>query len=322
VFLAEGMPKLEGGKKLLNAVTISPAATETWNRTMEHYSRILVLGPTGWFGRTALELSFPSSAALHLVGSFQRDVRVGEKTLTVHEWDERQVERFSPDIVLDFAYLTRSWISEMGLAEYRARNEILAERLEWAARLRSVRTVVTISSGAAVQPELDPYGEGKRNIEFALTAASKSSSTNLGVLRAWSVSGGFVRNPNQYALSSFVKQGLDSGTIQVSADRMVYRRYCAVEELLAVGLHLAHRHSHTLLESGGEKLEMFEVAQKVAEQIQGAKVVLEHPNRDSRDSDDYSSDNESWIAGIREAQLIPMTIEQQITNVIHALRRR
>ena len=306
----------------MNAIKMSPHAMDIWNRTMFHYSRVLVLGPTGWFGRTALELSIHSSPVFYLVGSRRGEVQMGEKKLTVHEWNDREVERFSPDLVLDFAYLTRNWVSELGISEYRARNEVLAERLVWASTLRSVKTVVTISSGAAVQSELDPYGQGKRKIELALREALRTSNTNLGVLRAWSVSGGFVRDPDQYALSSFVRQGLDSGNIRVSADRMVYRRYCAVEELLAVGLHLAHRHSHSLLDSGGEKLEMFDLAQKVAEQIPGAKVILENPARHSQDPDDYSSDNESWVQGIRETKLMPMSIEEQITNVIHALRHR
>ena len=306
----------------MNAIKISPHAMDTWNRTMSNYSRILVLGPTGWFGRTALALSFPSNAAFHLVGSRRGDLRVREKTLTVHEWSDREVERFSPDLVLDFAYLTRNWISELGLSEYRARNEVLADRLVRAATLGSVKTVLTISSGAAVQSELDPYGAGKKKIELALRDALRSSTTKLGILRAWSVSGGFVREPDQYALSSFVRQGLNSKIIRVSADRMVFRRYCAVEELLAVGMHLAHRHSHSLLDSGGEKLEMFEIAQKVAEQIPGANVILEHPARDSQEPDDYSSDNESWVRGLREAHLNPISLEEQIANVIHALRHR
>jgi len=306
----------------VNAVRVSPHALDCWNRTISNYSRILVLGPTGWFGRTALELSFLSNAAFYLVGSRRRDVQLGERTLTVHEWDEQDLEGFSPDLVLDFAYLTRNWISELGVAEYRARNEVLAERLLWAATLKSVKTVLTISSGAAVQPKLDPYGEGKRRIELALGDALRATSANLGVLRAWSVSGGFVREPDQYALSSFIRQGIDSGNIRVSADRMVYRRYCAVEELLAVGLHLAHNHSYTLLESGGEKFEMVEIAQKVAKQIPGAKVILEHLARDSKDPDDYSSDNESWVQGIREANLVAMEVDEQIANVVHALRHR
>ena len=306
----------------MNAIKISPHAMDTWNRTMSNYSRILVLGPTGWFGRTALALSFPSNAAFHLVGSRRGDLRVREKTLTVHEWSDREVERFSPDLVLDFAYLTRNWISELGLSEYRARNEVLADRLVRAATLGSVKTVLTISSGAAVQSELDPYGAGKKKIELALRDALRSSTTKLGILRAWSVSGGFVREPDQYALSSFVRQGLNSKIIRVSADRMVFRRYCAVEELLAVGMHLANRHSHSLLDSGGEKLEMFEIAQKVAEQIPRANVILEHPARDSQEPDDYSSDNESWVRGLREAHLNPISLEEQIANVIHALRHR
>ncbi len=306
----------------MNAIKISPHAMDTWNRTMSNYSRILVLGPTGWFGRTALALSFPSNAAFHLVGSRRGDLQVREKTLTVHEWSDREVERFSPDLVLDFAYLTRNWISELGLSEYRARNEVLTDRLVRAATLGGVKTFLTISSGAAVQSELDPYGEGKKKIELALRDALRSSSTKLGVLRAWSVSGGFVREPDQYALSSFVRQGLNSGYIRVSADRMVFRRYCAVEELLAVGLHLAHLQSHSLVESGGEKLEMYEVAQKVAQQIPGAKVMLEHPTRDSHAPDDYCSDNESWLQSIQQSNLIPMSIEEQITNVIGALRNR
>ena len=76
-------------------------------------------------------------------------MQVGEKTLSVRELNEREVERFSPDLVLDFAYLTRDWISELGVSEYRAGNEVLAERLVRAATLRSVKTVLTISSAAA-----------------------------------------------------------------------------------------------------------------------------------------------------------------------------
>lgn len=306
----------------MNAVTLSPHASGVWNRTISHYSKILVLGPTGWFGRTALELSVPSGAVFHLVGSRRGDVQMGGITHPVHEWNEREVDNFSPDLVLDFAYLTRNWISKLGLSEYRARNQELADRLLWAASLKTVKTVVTISSGAAVQPELDPYGEGKRGIELALTDELRASNTNLGVLRAWSVSGGFVKEPDQYALSSFVMQGLNTGNIRVTADRMVFRRYCAVEELLAVGLHMAHRHAHSLLDSGGEKLEMVEIAQKVAEQIPGAKVILEHHTRDSHAPDDYCSDNESWLQSIQQSNLIPMTIEEQITNVICALRNR
>lgn len=202
----------------MNAVRISPSPMDTWNRTMSHYSRILVFGPTGWFGRTALELSFP---------------RV---------------------------------------------------------------PLVTCWALAEVMCKLE------KKLSLCMI-------------------GGFVRKPDQYALSSFVRQGLDSGNIRVRADRMVYRRYCAVEELLAVGLHLARRHSHSLLDSGGEKLEIFDLAQKVCEQIPGAKVILEHPARDSQYPDDYSSDNESWVQGIRETHLIPMSIEEQITNVIHALHQ-
>lgn len=256
----------------------------------------------------------------HLIGSHSGEISAGNSLHKVHVWDEQTVGRFSPDLVLDFAYLTRNWISTLGLEGYRQKNNELTSRLLHAVSLESVVAAVTISSGASVQMPLDAYGEGKRETEQLAQGLAQHQQVSIGVLRAWSVSGGFVRRPELYALSSFIQQGLGTGTTTVEADHLVHRRYCAVEELLAVGLHNVLDERYTLIDSGGEKIEILDLAQKVAEQIPNTVVEVAHANRNSRPSDDYSSDNRAWTDKVGKTGLSVLTIEEQISNVVQALR--
>jgi nucleoside-diphosphate-sugar epimerase len=158
----------------------------------------------------------------------------------------------------------------MNLDDYVARNRALTESMLAASNLASVGRTITISSGAAVYPNdaltrplsENPYGYLKREAEEALLELSLRHGTHAVVARAWSVSGAFVQKPRSYALSDMILQAR-AGSIAISAQSLVYRRYAAVEDLLAIALANAVPGGSSLVDSGGPLVEMSDLATAV-----------------------------------------------------------
>lgn len=304
----------------MSPIPVSESARVLWLRALSHYERALIFGPAGWFGRTALELSADSGCRLHLVGSFSRQISVNGRVHQVHEWDEAAIRRFAPDLVLDFAYLTRNWVATLGPEEYERRNKVLTARLMKSVSLGSVDSVLSISSGATLKNSLDLYGRGKLELEHKLRECRSLKEFNLAILRTWSVTGGFVQAPELYAFSSMISDALKNGVIKVESESLVFRRYCAVEELLAVGLHLLSGNQDTLIDSGGERIEMLDLAMRVSHKIPGTKVVVSHPQRVEQLSASYESNNLSWAKCSDLHGLDALEIDSQIENVIESFR--
>lgn len=261
--------------------------------------RVLVTGATGWLGRTALDLLGPLGLPTLALASRARMIRVGDRQVQCRVWDDREVAAFEPTIVVDCAFLTRDRVADMPLEEYVAVNRALTERLVYAAGLAGVRLALTVSSGAAVYPhdaldapiEDNPYGYLKREGERRLTQAAAASGATPVVVRAWSISGAHVQKPRGYALASMI-QDAHAGGIRIMARHPVFRRYVLAEELLAVGLAEGGVGPATI-DSGGELVEMAELAARVAQVIR-PDAVISRGEVDPRDPDRYHSDGQDW----------------------------
>jgi nucleoside-diphosphate-sugar epimerase len=200
--------------------------------------RVLVLGAGGWFGRTSIDLVRGSGAALLAVASSARALTVDDFRLDTIVWDPDTVRAFAPTIVIDCAFLTHDRVKDLPLDTYVAVNRGLIDNLVDAASSPDVRTVVTISSGAAVYPrdaresplETNPYGYLKRESEDALRRVADVSGVAAVIARAWSVSGAYPRNPRAYALGDMIAQAR-AGGIHISAQTEVWRRYATADEL-------------------------------------------------------------------------------------------
>ena len=289
-------------------------------------ARVIVLGAGGWFGRTYISLVAGLGIPLLLIGSYSRKVEVGGVEHEIVEWSEESVLLFRPTIVLDAAFLTRRYLEVLGHKEYLRKNMLLMKRVLWLAGLESVRRVVTISSGAVYSardagvdaPNLEPYGFLKQELESQLVTQASQTDTTLVVARAFSVSGGFVQFPEEYALSSFVRQALDSGLIRVEAPALVYRRYCSVSDFLAVGFGLSNTSGITQFDSGGDLVELADLARMVAEAVEGPVSVEAQPDRAAAGRSNYCSDNTEWEQALRETNLSALNLPQQISEVVGA----
>lgn len=283
--------------------------------------RLLILGATGWFGRSAIELVSGTGASVLPLASYERDFEVGGARLRTRTWSPELVHGFDPTIVVDCAFLTRDRIDTRPLDEYIALNRQMIEQMLDAARGRSVRAVVTVSSGAAVYPvdallgpiESNPYGYLKREVERAVESLSAEIGVRAAVARAWSVSGAHVQHPTNFALADLILQA-SRGDLHIRATRPVHRRYVLADELLAISLALALDDTSadfSMIDSGGPLVEMQELAEAVRDIIHpGANI--RRPAIISADADDYFSNDASWIEAVARTGLSSYALSDQI----------
>ena len=227
-----------------------------------------------------------------------------------------ELRSFSPTIVLNFAFLTRERVQVEGPTAFRSTNEQLTARFLRIAQLPTVRAAVTVSSGAAITEPESLYGMMKKDEESrALHIVSDRRA--MVILRAYSVSGGYVRRPRDYAFSDFIMQARE-GSIHVNAGTLVRRRYCAVRDALTVSLRAVTSGASGVIESGGDLVEVGELADQVAAVV-NPSAGIDRPHVDTSRSQNYYSDNSSWKTWTREFAVTPIDLETQIRETAQFL---
>jgi nucleoside-diphosphate-sugar epimerase len=269
--------------------------------------RVLVLGASGWFGRTFLRILDPQIPVMACASAI-RDHYV--------TWDDDQVQNFNPTVVANFAFLTRDRISEVGIQRFIEVNSSLTKNFIKAAQLPSVKAALTVSSGAAVAFPLDmatnPYGVlKKREEDAAMDLVTERRS--VVVARAWSVSGPDVRTPRKYAFSDLVLQA-KSGAIQVNASQPVLRRYVGVDDFLEVSMARLLSGWSGTIDSGGELVEIGELAERVRS-IVNPQASISRVEQTSTEPSIYASDDISWRESYGEVGINTSDIDEQIRAV-------
>ena len=282
--------------------------------------RALVLGASGWFGRTALDLLFSQGIETCAIGGPSTSHIPIYGPIEIKPWSEDLVADFQPNTVLDFSFLTKDKLLSMPLAEFKETNRFLTSRLLKVATMSSVRRILYSSSGAAFHSGIgtnrdfnkNPYGFLKREAEDRLSKLVRSSdgSKSLSILRSWSVSGIHVSRPLNYLFSSVVHQAL-KGEISLTSPTKVFRRYVDVSDAIWMSLLNFQESGVSILETGGELVEALELAELVRSLVNSSARVSVNRNRlDS--SDNYFSDGTSWLQATKRFGFTPITLEEQV----------
>lgn len=305
--------------KLVEAVSLL-------QRTLLPGDRVLILGASGWFGQTLSRLLDFTGHEQMLLGSSRRTLQRSREAKLITTWDETMVKSFEPTIVCDFAFLTREFASRMTLEDYELSNTRLIEQGLAAYDLPSVRMAIAVSSGAVHFPSselvqkfgFDPYTRLKAESESQYLLAAAKSGKALGILRPFSVSGDLVTKPRGFALSDFICQAIETQKIVVKSSRPVLRRFVAVDDLLALGFqHASNGSDDPVLESGGELIDLLELAKKVKSAVGGKLEIVE--NIDSTlEPDDYYSRSHVWEDACQRLHYKARDLDQQITDVLKA----
>jgi nucleoside-diphosphate-sugar epimerase len=265
--------------------------------------RLLVLGGGGWFGQTMLHL-IGSSLPVYSTASSARPGLV--------TWDLAHIRDFAPTVVANFAFLTRERIAVDGVEEFTRINRLLTDQFLQTLEMPHVHTAMTVSSGAAVTEPDKPYGRLKLAEEEAALACA-STSLAVVVARAYAVSGPFVRRPRHYAFSDMILQAAE-GQIVIKAERPTFRRYASVSDLLNVCLRSARLGITGVIESGGELVEMADLAARVVSRV-NPRATVERGDMVSTEPSVYASDDSMWSSACAGLNFTPMDLDAQIDAV-------
>jgi nucleoside-diphosphate-sugar epimerase len=264
--------------------------------TLAGDERILVTGASGWLGRSLLSKLLPvvERGNLMTVASRDRDLLVDGHRVEIRTWTDEDAEQFAPTHVVHLAYLTRDRMASLGADRYAAENTALTARVMKMLAWPSVRALVHTSSGAALAVAPEPYGLLKRDEERLFQDACSQRGITCVTCRVWSVSGPHVLEPGKYAFSDLIRQAQSGGDVVVRSSHRVYRRYVDAGELMDLALRLALADRSAVFDSGGEYVEVGELATLILDEIGTPKQRVRRGIVAGPD-DEYAADDSAFL---------------------------
>ncbi len=278
--------------------------------------RVLVLGASGWFGKTAVQIAKEHRALVMARTSKGNEILDFESRESRSGHFQECID-FQPTVVIDCAFVTRHKISAYGTDQYLRINDGLMDQALQLQSQTFVRRFIGVSSGAAVpyllnnklDQKLDLYGFQKAKYERQLGIPGDASKQNVVLLRPFSMSGKHCQTPTIYALYDLLEQS-KSSRIVINSKELVYRRYTDVEDFLRVALTVPT--GSEVVESGGELIEIAELAKLIVEE-QGSEARIER-SFFPKGADRYHSDNLSWERATKSIGFAPKNLREQIRN--------
>ncbi len=296
--------------------------------------RIVVTGAGGWLGLATLEL-----LAAVLGDAFaKRIVAFGSSSRVLRLRDGTQVLQRpladmawlpeAPTLVLHLAFLTKDRAEAMDEKAYRAANREIGRTVLNALGPIGTQGLFLASSGAAARaddpdagPALRLYGAMKRDDEDVFASWAADSGHRAVIGRIYAISGPHMNKPQAYALASFMRDALDGKPIAVRAPHRVIRSYVAIRELMSLvfALLLESDSGVERFESGGEPLELADVAQAVADGLPGAQVTRAPITSDKADR--YHGDGAHYTALLARHRIAQVDLATQVKEALADFRR-
>jgi nucleoside-diphosphate-sugar epimerase len=291
--------------------------------------RIVIAGAGGWLGLATLDLlkSALGDDGLRRVECFGSNRR----TLTLLDGTDIVQRPLSelpsiaprPTILLHFAFLTKDRAEAMDEDTYRASNRRIDDQVLGALGPIGAEAVFVASSGAAASaedaeasPAMRLYGALKQDQEARFAAWAESAAKRAVIARIFNISGPYINKARSYALAAFIQDALSGQPIAVNAPHRVVRSYVAVRELmsLAFALLLDRSRSVTRFDSGGEPMEMQDIAAEVSRQ--SGDVAVHRPPEDPTKTDHYAGDVAAYRALLTANSIEPVPFARQVAETI------
>ena len=301
---------------------------------------LVVTGATGWIGRTALhelqQLLGPETFSRRVRAFASRSCTIAstgfadgiERAISVAPLAELPdfAAREPIEALLHTAFLTREHVERVGVEAYisvnRGITELVCRSLEASPSARAV----VISSGAAAALDAvscleehmyaDPYGVLKREEELRL-----GEIDNTLVLRAYAVSGRFMRDPGNFALGNFLLRALDGLPIVVKAPMLVVRGYGHAGDMVNLAFRwlwsdrLPPAHPIAVVSQEFELVKLASAISSIYDlpSISSALDPSLPPNR-------YTADPVTYLNMLYEMGIVPSSMEKQIFDTAFGLK--
>jgi len=311
---------------LASATALAPSAV---SELLKDTRRIVVVGAGGWVGRGLLRSLHSALGAdafsqrVFAFGSSTRMIDLGDTiSIAQRPLDELAWLHPQPTALFHLAFLTKDKVAVTDREEYCETNRALSNTVLEALSAIGADRLFVASSGAAAfaddpsaSEDLRIYGGLKREDEDRFVAWAEADTGRRAVVtRIYNLTGPFINKHDTYALASFIIDALAGRPISVRAPMRVARSYVAISELVSLVLFQLLGSGGVPVyryDSGGEVLELREVAAEVARVLGG--TVVRAPITESMDNN-YTGDTETYASLLEAAGLAPVPLGQQILN--------
>lgn len=211
-----------------------------------------VTGASGWFGRSTLNLLWEILGEanfykrVYAFSSKDGVITIENKFTLPTQSLEKIFELKSLDYLFHYAFLTRDRVEQMDIQSYIDTNIGITDLIIKRLKQGDIKGVFATSSGAVYEQDYslvdcdrelkkNPYGALKRREEILLTESCDSFKISCLILRVFSVMGAFITKPKAYAVGDFIYQALKSQHIRILAERLVWRSYTDIQDLIYLG---------------------------------------------------------------------------------------
>jgi nucleoside-diphosphate-sugar epimerase len=293
---------------------------------------VAVSGATGWLGLETIErvLQFQEVENFSLYSSNGRGIQRATGAVLATTSFLSTIPPESLDGFIHLAFLTRDKVSSVGYSEYVANNISLISKACAIIESSRPKWVVLVSSGAIFdrttgELETDslknPYGFCKRIEENLILDSARKVGANVVIGRLWGATGALMPPNSAYAISDFIYGAHLQRKIQIKSGGLVFRRYVDAGEFMETLIRAAISGEHTIINSGGPKIEIGELAILVSNEFSGVEI-LRPEQQDGADDYFPSGDEFESLAlkvGVRLSDL-PTQVSRTVIGHILAFR--
>jgi len=286
--------------------------------------KVSIVGGRSWATKELLHV------LKKVIGPHQLDIYGSSNYLTRLEWNQpAQVLKWDgkiadgTDFFFPFAFLTADKKNSMTQEEYISENRRLIQQSQDAIEKYAPKHCLLLSSGevsnreetSARSVDFSLYRDLKSYEEKVVSKACQESGTKLIIVRVFSVSGRFVTKPQTFAFSNFIYQAINSGEVKIETSKQTFRRYMAFGQLLEMSLKEVVNRNFGLLESGGDLVELHDLAERVAVKF-GARYV---GRIESSDYERYHSRRNDFEALAKVQNVILEDLDSQIDSCARSM---
>ena len=283
----------------------------------------VIVGGSGWVAKTAtahfFKKDFKRIDDVIIYGSKERlSDHFGEFQYPIKKWQVKR-ESFEVETFVPAAFLTLTQNSKYDEHFFNSYNLELIEKACQYIEQNSPKKCILFSSGITTLPE-EMFSESLQKLsyrklkileEIKVKDICDKVGSRLIVCRLFSASGKFIKDPDHYALSNFILQGLTHRRIVVSSQYAVWRRYADLGQIFELSANLADTHDFFVFESGGVLMELHDLSARVASLL-GLEVPEQHLDQNHHDS--YFSKSSLFEELAQSMDLKLLSIDDQISE--------
>ncbi len=251
----------------------------------ENCAQVVIYGANGWMGRSAIDFISSNSPKMIgkkvlLIGSKPGTLRINNAALKVVDPLTGFLSIKENAIFFNAAFLRREFLQQMSVLEYRNKNEEIANFAKKAIKKKNILSFINLSSGAARDLDhhheigtVDEYSKMKKHLESAYSEICRESQTSFVNCRIFNLTGAYLNEYKNLALSSFINQIRAENRIEVKSPA-AKRTYVDSISLAGTLLSVASYRKNAFLDSGGTLVTMLEMAESVASALGDARTEV------------------------------------------------